>query len=186
MLKALITTFFLILLPLYANADSAESERDKVNKTRTEILRKFYQQDAAIREEVRRASGYATFSNIGVNLAFFSAAGGNGVAHNNRTGKDTYMNMASAGLGLGLGIKDFRALFVFHTPKAYQQFIEHGWDFSGQADAAAKSTQRGDEGSAAVTALPGVSIYQLTEAGIALQATLQGTKYWKSKKLNNR
>ena len=36
----------------------------------------------------------------------------------------------------------------------------------------------------AATVVNGASIYQLTENGLALQATLQGTKYWKSKKLN--
>jgi hypothetical protein len=29
-----------------------------------------------------------------------------------------------------------------------------------------------------------IIIYQLTEAGVALQATIAGTKYWKDKELN--
>ena len=37
---------------------------------------------------------------------------------------------------------------------------------------------------AAATIVPGVQIYQMTEAGLALQATLQGTKYWKDDELN--
>jgi hypothetical protein len=37
---------------------------------------------------------------------------------------------------------------------------------------------------AAETVIPGVEIYQITKNGLALQATLQGTKYWKDKKLN--
>ncbi len=97
---------------------------------------------------------------------------------------DIYMNMASAGLGIGLGIKDFRGVFVFHDREALDNFIEKGWDFSGQADAAVKSGKKGDEASGSATVIPGVTVYQLTENGIALQATLQGTKYWKSKRLN--
>ena len=88
--------------------------------------------------------------------------------------------------GIGLGIKDFRAVFVFHNQKSMDNFVEYGWDFSGQADAAAKSGDKGDEGSVAATMVNGVSVYQLTENGLALQATLQGTKYWKSDKLNNK
>jgi hypothetical protein len=65
-----------------------------------------------------------------------------------------------------------------------QSFIEEGWDFSGQADAAAKSGKKGHEGSTAGTIINGVSIYQMTESGLALQATLQGTKYWKDEDLN--
>ena len=36
----------------------------------------------------------------------------------------------------------------------------------------------------AETAIPGVDIFQITKNGLALQATLQGTKYWKDKDLN--
>jgi len=32
---------------------------------------------------------------------------------NNKTGKYTYMKMGELGIGLGLGVKDFRAIFIF-------------------------------------------------------------------------
>jgi hypothetical protein len=32
--------------------------------------------------------------------------------------------------------------------------------------------------------LNGITIYQLTESGLALQATVKGTKYWKDDALN--
>jgi hypothetical protein len=32
--------------------------------------------------------------------------------------------------------------------------------------------------------IPDVEVYQFTKNGIALQATLQGTKYWKDRDLN--
>ena len=104
--------------------------------------------------------------------------------HDNKSGKDTYMKMASVGIGIGLGVKDFRGIFVFHTRKALDTFINTGWDFAGQADAAAKSGDKGGEINVAGTVVNGVSLYQLTKAGLALQATLQGTKYWIDKKLN--
>ena len=64
-------------------------------------------------------------------------------------------------------------------------FVEKGWDFSGQVDAAAKSEKKGAAVAGAATVIPGVEIYQITKNGLALQATLQGTKYWKDKDLNN-
>lgn len=174
-----------LLLAVSVNATgTSERKREKVQSMKGEVLERLYKEEPGTRDDIRSASGYAVFSNVGINLFLFSAAGGNGVAHNNKTGIDTYMNMASAGVGIGLGVKDFRAVFVFHTQQAYQKFVDKGWDFSGQSDAAAKSTDKGNEGSAAITAIPDVSVYQLTEAGLVLQATLQGTKYWKSKKLN--
>ena len=113
-----------------------------------------------------------------------STASGKGVAHENSDDTDTYMKMYSVGGGIGLGLKTFSAVFVFHSRDAFVQFVEKGWDFSGQADAAAKSTDKGAESSASASLVDGVSVYQLTEAGLALQATLQGTKYWVSDGLN--
>ena len=57
------------------------------------------------------------------------------------------------------------------------------------ADALAATTDAEDEAEAgsAETAIglnEGVSVYQLTDKGLALQVTLQGTKYWKDDDLN--
>ena len=161
-----------------------EDDRNKIRKMSKEVLGKLYEEQPETREIVKSAKGYAVFSNVGVNIIFFSAGGGSGVVRDNRNDSETFMNMGTAGVGLGIGVKDFRAVFVFHSDKALDNFVEKGWDFSGQADAAAKSTDKGAEGSTAGSALNGVSVYQLTEAGLVIQATLQGTKYWKSEKLN--
>ena len=175
-----------LLLSSTALAASNQEKRDKIQKMRGEVLTKLYKEEPDARQQIKKAEGYAVFSNIGVNVIFFSAGGGSGIVHDNKSGKDTYMNMGSAGVGLGLGVKDFRAVFVFFDRSALDNFVENGWDFSGQADAAAKSTDKGGEGSAAGSVLNAVAVYQLTETGLVLQATLQGTKYWKSDKLNNK
>lgn len=174
----------LALIATPAFSASAEAQRAKILETRAEVLTRLYEEKPQARGEISNAEGYAVFSNLGVNLFFIAAGGGRGVVHDNRSGKDTYMNMGSAGVGIGLGIKDFRGIFIFHTRKALTDFIEKGWDFTGQADAAAKSTDKGGEENIAGTTINGVTLYQLTETGLALQATLQGTRYWKSAKLN--
>ncbi|MFT4799519.1 MAG: lipid-binding SYLF domain-containing protein [Candidatus Azotimanducaceae bacterium] len=182
LLTLFMTTMSLISGPSYA--DGAEKKRQKILDMRTEVLARLYREKPSTKSEVKKAEGYAVFSNIGINLVLFSAGGGQGVVHDNQSGDNTYMNMGSAGVGFGLGIKDFRGVFVFHNRDAMKTFISSGWDFSGQADAAAKSGDKGDETSLSASVINGVSLYQLTENGLALQATLQGTKYWKSKKLN--
>ena len=53
-----------------------------------------------------------------------------------------------------------------------------------QVEAAAKSDDKGAALATAATAIPGVEVYQITKNGLALQATLQGTKYWKDRDLN--
>jgi lipid-binding SYLF domain-containing protein len=176
--------FLMMLLPLTAEAKSGDKKRAGILEMGEITLTQLYAEHPSAKQEIADAEGYAVFSNVGVNVVFFSAGGGKGFVHDNDSGENTYMKMASAGVGIGLGVKDFRAIFVFSTRKALNNFIDKGWDFSGQADAAAQSSDKGGEGSAAGTVLSGVNVYQITKNGFALQATLQGTKYWKDKKLN--
>ena len=82
------------------------------------------------------------------------------------------MRMVSGGFGIGLGVKDFRGVFVFSTTDKLQQFVNSGWEASAQADAAAKAGSKGAV-YGAITVAPGVSLYQLTENGLALQATIR-------------
>jgi lipid-binding SYLF domain-containing protein len=167
-----------------AFAASAEEQRNEIRKMRKDTLAQLYKVHPAARADIGKAVGYAVFSNIGINLIFLSAAGGSGVAHDNRSGKDVYMKMVSGGLGIGLGIKDFRGIFVFSDGKAFRQFVDSGWEASAQADAAAKSGEKGGAAAGAITVAPGVKLYQLTKNGLALQATIQGTKYYKNDDLN--
>ncbi|MSU23680.1 MAG: hypothetical protein EXS32_07645 [Opitutus sp.] len=170
-----------------ARADSAtDLKRAKVRTMRDSVLADLYQLHPDAKGKIKKAAGYAVFSNVGINLVFASFAGGHGVVvkRGTFTDSETFMKMGSAGLGLGLGVKDFRAVFVFSDVARLEAFVEKGWDFSGQADAAAKSDDKGAALAGAVAVLPGVEVYQITKNGLALQATLQGTKYWKDKDLN--
>jgi lipid-binding SYLF domain-containing protein len=164
---------------------NVSDKRATVQQMRAETLAKLYKLEPGAKTRIRKAAGYAVFSNVGVNVILVSAGGGWGVVRNNGTRKDTFMRMASAGLGLGLGVKDFRGVFVFTDKKYLNWFVERGWDASAQADAAAKAGSKGDAWAGAVDVAPGIKLYQITENGLALQATIQGTKYWKDGKLNS-
>jgi len=171
---------------LHAKKLSPDEERAGVREMRDKVLVELYGQRPELKARIKQAEGYAVFSNVGVNLIFASFAGGHGIVVTKGTFKDTetFMKMGSAGIGLGLGIKDFRAVFIFSEKDKLRAFIDQGWDFSGQADAAAKSNEKGAAAAGAGSVMPGVEVYQLTKNGLALQATLQGTKYWKDKDLN--
>lgn len=186
---ALVGMLVVANLGFWGNRNSEEKideRRQKIETMHDEVLAMLAERAPAAPRQAKDAPGYAVFSNVGLNVVVASFAGGNGVVVDNRTGERTYMNMGSAGIGLGLGVKDFRAVFVFEDPQRLEDFIEHGWDFSGQADATVKSDDKGGGAEMAATAVPGVRIYQLTKTGLALQATLQGTKYWKSDRLNEK
>ncbi|MBL0708701.1 MAG: hypothetical protein JJW00_06615 [Sulfurimonas sp.] len=180
-----------ILLSGFWSAKSEQDIKEENNKARkervktsNETLKKLYKHAPKSRQMLARSYGYATFTNVGVNLIILSAEGGSGMAHNNKTGKNTYMNMGSGGLGFGLGVKDFRAIFLFKNKKVFDSFVNSGWEANAQADAAAKAGKSGGALSAAITVAPGIRLYKLTENGIAIQATIQGTKYWKDGDLN--
>jgi len=162
---------------------SIEDQRDEVREMRDEVLAELYATKPETKARIKKAEGYAVFSNVGINVIFASFAGGKGVVVDRR-GEETFMKMGSAGLGLGLGIKDFRVVFVFYDQRKLDQFIEKGWDFSVQADAAAKSDDKGGQAALAGNLAEGVEVFQFTKNGLALQATLQGTKYWHDPALN--
>lgn len=158
--------------------------RAEIGKMRADTLARLYKNHPPSRAQVQNAYGYAVFSNLGVNLMLLSMAGGSGVAHDNTTGRDVYMKMASGGVGLGIGIKDFRGVFVFKSAAAFGKFINDGWEAGAHADAVAKTDKRGGVAEGAVTVAPDVLLYQLTERGLAIEATIQGTRYFKDDALN--
>ncbi len=157
--------------------------RKSVLAMKNKVLTELFKLKPGVRDQIKRAPGYAVFSNANINLIFASFGGGHGVVKNMKTGKYTFMRMGEIGLGLGLGVKDFREVFIFHSTKSMNTFIEKGWVFGAQADAAAKSGKKG-AAVAGETTIDNITIYQLTENGLVLQATVKGTKFWKDDSLN--
>jgi lipid-binding SYLF domain-containing protein len=184
LLRSLVTLLLAMTIGGQALADSAAEKREKVLTMREEVLSELFVQRPQARAEIDDAEGYAVFSNVGVQIFLLGGGGGRGVVRDVKSGQDTYMKMATASVGIGLGIKDFRAVFIFHSRDALNNFIEHGWDFTGEADAAAVSGDRGGEIGEAASVRKKVSVYQFTDGGLMLQASLHGTKYWQDKKLN--
>lgn len=162
---------------------SVAQKRQAVLEMKEEVLKDLYALKPSVKAQINAAPGYAVFSNANINVILASFSGGYGVVKNNQSGQHTYMKMGEVGIGLGAGVKDFRAVFVFHQPDSMQRFIEQGWVFGGQADVAAKASEKGAAyGGEAV--FDNVTVYQLTESGLVLQATLKGTKYWQDAALN--
>ena len=164
--------------------NTVAEKRQTVQSMRSETLAQLYKVHPYAKTQIDQAVGYGVFSNVGINLFLLSTASGWGIVHDKKTGQATYMKMYSVGIGPGLGVKDFRGVFVFTSQSALKQFVEDGWDASAQADAAAKSEGKGDAWAGAVDVAPGMKLYQLTQYGLAIQATIQGTKFWKDDELN--
>ena len=162
---------------------SPAETRQNILAMKDHVLTELYRKKPDVKAQIANAPGYAVFSNANVFLVLASFGGGHGVVINNQTGKRTYMKMGAVGVGFGLGVKDFRLVIIFHSAATMNRFVESGWAFGAQADAAAKASDKGGAVGGEVTA-DDITIYQLTESGLALQLTVKGTKYWRDDSLN--
>lgn len=174
----------LLATALASAGDSPNQKREKTRKMAAQTLDDLYKLRPSSKTFIHNSAGYAVFSNLGTNLLLLSAARGAGIAVNSKTNKETFMKMISGGAGLGLGVKDYRVIFVFENDNALERFLDSGWSGSAQTDAAAKVGEKGGAYSGAVEVAPNVWVYQITKNGLALQVTLQGTKYYKDNDLN--
>lgn len=182
----LITTGLILLFLASCTATgmtrgTPSERRQAIQEMRQDVLAELYSIKPDTRAQIESASGYAVFSNANINLILASFGGGIGVVRSN--GSDTYMRMGEVGIGIGAGVKDFRAVFVFHNNEALERFMDVGLSIGGQADAAAKAGDLGGAVSGEAIA-DNVSVYQMTQSGLALQATIKGTRYWQDADLN--
>jgi lipid-binding SYLF domain-containing protein len=164
--------------------DTPDKKRADIRKMASKTLDKLYKAEPSSKDAIAKAAGYALFDNMGMHLMLVSTARGSGIAVDKKTKKETFMKMLSGGVGLGVGVKGYSVIFVFENLPALEHFIKSGWDASTQGDAAAKSSTGGGALSGAVSVSPGIWVYQMTDKGLALQLTLQGTKYYKNDDLN--
>ena len=169
-----------------AVGNTADEKRAYAQQMKEDTLAELYEKKPEARAKIANAAGYGVFSNININLFLLSSGNGYGIVHEMSSAEETYMKMRFFGVGLGLGAKDFRAVIIFHTDEALEKFTTKGWEWGAHADAAAKADDKGGEASGQVEVTGSMEIYNFTEAGIALQATVAGTKYWRDKELSPR
>ena len=166
------------------SGNTPEDKREAIQRMHDETLAQLYKQRPSSEDVVSNAAGYAVFSNINTLWFFIGGGGGYGVAVDQSSSQKTYMKMGQINLGLGLGVQDVRVVFVFHSARALNGFITSGWEFGGQADAAAKAREKGAALTGEISIDAETSMYTMSEAGLMAKVNLAGTKYWKSDNLN--
>jgi lipid-binding SYLF domain-containing protein len=172
--------------PVWAQKKGAtkEQKRAEVRKTADETLDRLYKLQPSSKEAIRKAAGYAVFSNFGMKIFVAGSGTAEGMAVNNATKKETFMKMIEVQAGLGFGVKKFRLVWVFQTEGALDSFISSGWELGSQATAAAKYESQGGAMAGAVAVSKDIWLYQLTDKGLAAELTAKGTKYYKDDELN--
>lgn len=162
-----------------------EKKRQEVRKMANDTLKRLYKVQPLAKQAVEKAYGYAVFSNTGVKILVSGTGKGQGIAVSNPDKKETFMKMFELQAGLGVGVKKFKVIFVFDNERAFNKFVNSGWEFGAQSDAAVKAGEgKGASVAGAASVSEGVWMYQLTDKGLALEITAKGTKYTKDDDLN--
>jgi lipid-binding SYLF domain-containing protein len=178
-------TIATVIVAFTATGAFAQSEKEKkqaeVRTNAEKTLADFYKAEPKLKAEVGKAAGYAVFTTYGLSF-LIGGAGGKGVVHDNKTKKNTYMDLAQASAGLQLGAQEARYLFVFKDAASMQRFIDSGWEAGAEGGAGAKAGKTGGGGTAGQ--FTGGSVYSLTKTGFQAGGAVAGTKVWKDKELN--
>lgn len=167
-----------------ATDPSKEEKQADIRNMVKETLARLYKAQPSAKHVVDGSAGYAVFSNFGLKIFFLGSGTGKGLVIDKATNKETFMKMIEGQVGLGLGAKKFRQVWVFKSKKALNDFINSGWEFGGQGTAAAKSGSKGGDIAGAISIDVDIVLYQLTDDGLELALTGKGTKYYKDDDLN--
>jgi len=179
------TVALLCALAVPANAsDDRAKQQQQIQTATQDTLQRLYRAEPKTKLAIKRAYGYAVFSDLGVKILFGGTGNGKGVAIDNRTKHETYMKMVELQAGLGVGVDKFRVVFVFDNQRAFDGFVNSGWEFGGQSTLAAKAGDNGGAMAGAVAVADGIWMYQLTDTGLAVDISATGTKYYKDDDLN--
>ena len=169
---------------LAATKEQVEQQKADIKNMANQTLERLYATQPSEKKAIKKAAGYAVFSNFGMKILFAGGGSGKGLAVYNKTGQSTFMKLIEVQAGLGMGVKKFRLIWVFENQNELDSFINSGWEFGGQATAAAQASGEGGALAGAMSIKPGVWLYQLTDDGLALELTAKGTKYYKDDNLN--
>lgn len=175
-----------------ANGNNPAEQRRSIHAMQKATLQEVRARYPASDQALKQAAGYGVFALQSNKIMVVGIGNGYGVVHDNRSGKETYMRVAQAGTGVGLGINQIRFLMVFPTAKSLSDFIDHGVMLSADTHASAKYKDKGgatptrtlSTQPAGESAVSGIHIYQLTDNGLSAQAMLYGYKYWPDDALN--
>ena len=152
--------------------EEKEAERSARLKLAETALEKLYKITPEARQEVEQAVGYAVFDITAIYAILFVGQKGKGVMIDNATKKPTFMLSVRAGTGPGVGKQRLYQVFVFKSKEAMSQFKLAG----GLGGDLSATVSTGKDGLVR-SFNPTISVYQVPESGLAVQASWGGTVY---------
>ena len=186
-MKKIFTALMMVMILFTTSTALAESpaqQRREIDELSRKTLNLLYEKYPHAERVINNCYAWATLSNSGVKVLFVGSSHGRGVAVNNYTGERVYLHMKELSAGLGLGAKEYNLIFIINTRDAWNNFIVGKTRFGASAEAAAYDGYSGGKIEGADYVAPGVWVFQMTTKGLALEATLKGTKIYADENLN--
>ncbi len=178
-----------ILMLSFAAGSAFAQDKDKaaqqaeIVKVAKGSLERFYKAKPELKAAVAKAPGYAVFTTYGFSF-IFGGEGGKGLAHDNKTKKNTFMAMGGASVGAQIGASENDVLMIFKTSAAMKDFVTKGWTADGGATAGAGAGGKTAGGGVGSNTMDSVDSFTLTKNGLEAGVAIQGSKFWKPDDLN--
>ncbi len=154
-----------------------EQDRQKILAMMDLTLADLYKLKPKTKEEIEKAPGYAVFDATGVFVVLYVGIAGRGVLIDNSNGEATYMTMARAGTGPGVGYEQFRYVIVFKNKTLFDTFKTVGGDIGASGHLVARGYDMGGSVGAQMSFDPELSVYQITDHGLAAEASWGATAF---------
>ncbi|MBO9397160.1 hypothetical protein J7400_10750 [Shimia sp. R9_2] len=167
---------------LLSNEETAEQTRARLDAMADEILARLLKENPEAARLYEQGVGYAAFDARKVTIFPLTTGYGRGVAMAKDGSGRVYMNMGTGGLGGAIGIGGFTNQFVilFESSEDLNNFVTHGYDAGASGGA-----QSGTDGDTEQTSFrDGRSVFLLDKNRWRVNASLEGSKYWRSPELN--
>ena len=158
---------------------SPAEARAEIDQMSSNTLAKLFKKAKGSKALYDQSYGYAVFDSRRMSFMITTEFGA-GVAVDKKSGKKTYMKMATGGMNIGYGVQFLQFVFMFPDKQSFNQFVTDGWDAGANAGAVAGQDAEG----LGIELKNGTRVFELNEKGLSLSATLTGTRYWRDDELN--
>jgi len=170
----------LAFVGLFASAATMAHTKAEIDRSADRALKHFYAMDPSHRELVGKAAGVLIFGHVTKGGVGVGGEYGEGILRVQGRTVD-YYSVASASVGLTLGVASHREIILFMTQGALDHFTNsEGWSAGGDSAIAVVSKGAGGHYDATSLGKP-ILGFVFSEKGLLGDLSLEGTKVTKIK-----
>ncbi|MFI4889195.1 MAG: YSC84-related protein [Steroidobacterales bacterium] len=179
-MKSLTAAAALAVLGLFASTAGFAHTKAEIDQSADRALKQFYTLNPTNRDLIGKAAGALIFGHVTKGGVVVGGEYGEGVLRVHGQTVD-YYSVASASIGLTLGVAKHREIILFMTQDALDHFTKSkGWSAGGESAIAVVSKGAGGQYDSAIMGKP-ILGFVFGEKGLIGDLSLDGTKVTKIK-----